>query len=463
MKVINPATGEAINDYPEHSADEVQARLQAAGAAFVDWRKSAMSDRAKHLHGVASGLRARQAELALLMTREMGKPIGQSEAEVEKCALACDFLADNAAEFLAPEKIETEASKSYVRFDPLGPVLAIMPWNFPFWQVIRAAAPAIMAGNVVVLKHAPNVPGCAVTIEHIFAAAGFPAGVFTNLLIASNQAAEGLIAHPLIRGVTLTGSERAGMAVAQSAGKVLKKTVLELGGSDPFIVLKDVDLAAVAAQAAAARCINNGQSCIAAKRFIVEEPIAEKFEMALAATMAQMSVGDPADPATKVGPLARQDLRDHLHQQVESSIRQGAKLLTGGNVIPGPGFFYQPTVLTNVRPGMPAFDEETFGPVAAVTRAKDPEDAVALANFSRYGLGASLWTNDAALAERLAGEIEAGCVFVNAAVKSDPRLPFGGIKQSGWGRELARDGVREFTNIKSVWLASAPPAPPISE
>ena len=451
MRPINPATEEPLEDVPEHSAADVEERLRAADGAFRSWRRTPMAERSRLMHAAAGVLRGRLAEFATLMVREMGKPIGGAEAEIDKCAVACDHFADHAEKYLAAETIPTDATRSYVRYDPLGAVLAIMPWNFPFWQVFRFAAPTLMAGNVGVLKHAPNVPGCALAIEDVFRQAGFPPGVFTTLLIDTDATAN-VIRHPVIKAVTLTGSERAGMSVASTAGKVLKKTVLELGGSDPFIVLRGVDVESGAAAAAGARCINSGQSCIAAKRFIVERPIAERFEKALAEKMRATVVGDPFDRKTQVGPLARLDLLENLHDQVQRSGRAGARLLTGGRRESRRGYFYQPTVLADVRPGMPAFDEETFGPVAAVIVANDADEAVRLANQSRYGLGASIWTKDLAQAERMAGEIEAGCVFVNGAVKSDPRLPFGGIKNSGYGRELSREGIREFVNLKTVWV-----------
>lgn len=453
MDTINPATQERIGHYEVHSPDKVQELVARAGLAADQWKRTSFADRRESMKRAAGVLRARRGELAELMTREMGKPITASEGEVDKCAACCDWFAEHAESLLRPEDAPSDATRSYVRFDPIGPVLAIMPWNFPLWQVFRFAAPGLMAGNVGLLKHASNVPGCALAIERVFAEAHFPAGVFTTLLI-SGKAAEDLIAHPAIRAVTLTGSEEAGKAVAAAAGKALKKTVLELGGSDPFIVLADVDIEATAQAAAAARCINAGQSCIAAKRFIVVQSIAERFEQAMAGAMAAMKVGDPMDRATQVGPLAREDLLAALQDQVDRTISAGAKLLCGGARLPRRGYFYPPTVLTGVRPGMAAFDEETFGPVAAIVRAKDAAEAVRLGNLSRFGLGASIWTRDIALAERLAGEIDSGCVFVNGAVKSDPRLPFGGVKSSGYGRELAAFGIREFVNIKTVWVRS---------
>jgi succinate-semialdehyde dehydrogenase/glutarate-semialdehyde dehydrogenase len=404
------------------------------------------------MRAAARILRERAATYARTMTLEMGKPIVQAEAEVEKCAVTCDFYAEHAEAYLAQQPRETDATRSYVRFDPLGPVLAVMPWNFPFWQVFRFAAPALMAGNVGVLKHASNVPRSALAIEEVFRDAGFPRGVFSTVLVGS-PAVAALIADPRIMAITLTGSEGAGRKVAEHSGRELKKTVLELGGSDPFIVLADADLTVAARNAADARLINSGQSCIAAKRFIVVESVVDAFVDRFRRELSIRRMGDPLDQATQVGPQAREDLRDSLHQQVEESVKRGAKLLLGGEIPTGKGAFYPPTMLTAVEKGMPAFDEETFGPVAAVIRATDETDAVRIANDSTLGLGASLWTQDRGRAERLAAEIEAGSVFVNGVVKSDPRLPFGGIKHSGYGRELSEYGIREFVNIKSVWIA----------
>ncbi|HEY3216082.1 MAG TPA: NAD-dependent succinate-semialdehyde dehydrogenase [Candidatus Eisenbacteria bacterium] len=451
MRTINPATGLSVRDYAEHSAEEVERRLQAAAVAYGSWRETSFAERAARLRAAAHRLRESRDDFARLMTEEMGKPIAQAEAEVDKCSAGCEHFAEHAERMLAPEPVATEASLSLVRCDPLGPILAVMPWNFPFWQVFRAAAPALMAGNVLVLKHASNVPGCALAIERLFSEAGFPRGVFTTLLVPA-AAAEALVDHPVIQAATLTGSEAAGAALAARAGRALKKIVLELGGSDPFIVLADADPAAVAAKAVAARLINNGQSCIAAKRFIVEEPIVERFEWAFAQRMARQRLGDPLDRATELGPLARADLVDDLERQVQTSIERGARLLTGGTRPARPGFFYAPTVLGAVAPGMPAFDEETFGPVAAVVRAGDAAHAVELANHSRFGLGASVWTADPRRGQALAAALEAGVVFVNGPVKSDPRLPFGGVKRSGFGRELGAPGIREFVNLKTVWV-----------
>ncbi len=451
MRAVNPATGELIREVPEHDELEVAARLEQAERAFASWSGFDFAARARHLTSVADLLRDSTADLARLMTDEMGKPLAAAESEIDKCAWVCDFYAEHAEGFLASETVATDAARSFVRYDPLGPVLAIMPWNFPFWQFFRFAAPALMAGNVAVLKHASNVPGSALAIEAAFREAGFPEGVVTTLLISSERAKR-LIGHPAIRAVTLTGSDRAGMEVAAEAGRCLKKAVLELGGSDPFIVLADADPVEAARQAARARTINSGQSCIAAKRFIVEDEIAGRFEEELIRAMEGLKVGDPVARDSDVGPLAREDLLDALDDQVRRSVEAGAQLRTGGRRLPGQGWFYAPTVLTGVEPGMAAFDEETFGPVAAVIRARDAAHAVELANRSEFGLGASIWTGDAARGERLAAGIESGNVFVNGIVKSDPRLPFGGVKRSGYGRELSAVGIREFVNIKTVWI-----------
>jgi succinate-semialdehyde dehydrogenase / glutarate-semialdehyde dehydrogenase len=452
LQSVNPATGEVLETFTQPSSRELDGILARSHAAFLEWRNVPFKTRAEHMRQAAQVLRRRKAEFARSMTLEMGKPIVQGEAEAEKCAWVCDYYADTAEGFLAVQPRETDAKKSFVRFDPLGVVLAVMPWNFPFWQVFRFAAPALMAGNAGVLKHASNVPRCALQIEEVFREAGFPRGLFATALIDSS-AVGGLIDDPRIVAVTLTGSELAGSKVAERAGKMLKKTVMELGGSDPFIVLEDADLDQVANIAAEARLINSGQSCICAKRFIVADTIAEKFIPKFVEQMRSRRVGDPLSRETQVGPQARVDLRDDLHRQVEESVKRGAKLLLGGEVPRGAGAYYPPTLLTAVDKGMPAFDEETFGPVAAVIRAKDETDAIRLANDSQFGLGASLWTRDHSRAERLAAEIEAGAVFVNGMVKSDPRLPFGGIKRSGYGRELSEYGIREFVNIKSVWMA----------
>jgi succinate-semialdehyde dehydrogenase/glutarate-semialdehyde dehydrogenase len=451
MRTINPATGETAREYAEHGQAEIERRLARALEAFKALSHTPFAERGERLRKAGKVLRDGLPTYARLMTEEMGKTIVSAEAEAEKCAWVCEYYAEHAERFLSPERVATDASESLIRFDPIGPVLAVMPWNFPFWQVFRFAAPALMAGNVALLKHASNVPGCALAIEEIFQRAGFPEGAFSALLISSRQV-EAVIRHPAIQAVTLTGSEPAGRSVAAAAGAALKKTVLELGGSDPFVVLADADVAAAASWAAKTRTINNGQSCIAAKRFIVEEQVAPAFEQAFAEAIQALKVGDPMDRATDVGPITREDLLEELHGQVTRAIAQGARLLTGGRRLPGKGYFYAPTVLADVAPGMSVFDEETFGPVAAVTRAKDARDAVRLANLSRFGLGASVWTADPQRGKALAREIEAGAVFVNGMVKSDPRLPFGGVKASGYGRELSSFGIREFVNIKAVWV-----------
>jgi succinate-semialdehyde dehydrogenase/glutarate-semialdehyde dehydrogenase len=449
----NPATGELLERFTPAAPAEVERALAAAAAAFPDWRRRAFAERSDLLRAAARVLRAHAAGHARTMALEMGKPVVQGEAEVEKCALACDWYAEHGAAFLADQPRPTEAARSLVRFEPLGPVLAVMPWNFPFWQVFRFAAPALMAGNTALLKHASNVPRSALAIEEVFRTAGFPEGVFHTLLVGP-EAAGALVADARVRAVTLTGSEQAGAAVAAASGRALKKTVLELGGSDPFVVLDDADLERAARTAAEARLVNSGQSCIAAKRFVVTAPVFDRFVEGFVAEMAARRTGDPLARETAVGPQARADLRDALHRQVEASVARGARCVLGGAVPPGSGAFYPPTVLLAVEPGMPAFDEETFGPVAAVVRARDEADALALANASGFGLGASVWTADPARAERWIAGLEAGSVFVNAQVRSDPRLPFGGVKRSGYGRELAEWGIREFTNVKSVWVAT---------
>ena len=446
---INPTTGKPMQTYDELTPDSAAAVIVKANEAWLSWRGTSFAMRAALMKKAATMLRERNRELALLMADEMGKPLAQGNAEVEKCAWACDYYADNAEQHLAPDVVRTESHKSYVAFEPLGVVLAIMPWNFPFWQVYRFAAPALMAGNVAILKHASNVPGCALAIERLFQEAGFPADAFRTLLIGSKHV-QAVIEHPLVRAVTLTGSTPAGKAVAAQAGSVLKKTVLELGGSDPYLVLEDADLEAAVMTSVNSRLINAGQSCIAAKRFIVARPTIDEFTTRFVALMKSKTVGDPLAEGTEVGPQARHDLRDALHQQVRSSIERGASLLLGGEIPPGDGAFYPPTVLTKVKPGMPAYDEELFGPVAAIIEAQDEDDAVRIANDSIFGLGAAVFTRDLARGERVARRLEAGATFVNALVASDPRLPFGGIKESGYGRELGPYGIREFVNVKTV-------------
>ncbi|MEK4035415.1 NAD-dependent succinate-semialdehyde dehydrogenase [Methylocystis sp. IM3] len=448
--VINPATGREGNRYKATPEGEITAAIEKADAASRKWRRSDYAERARLMKAAAGVLRDNKAAYGRLMTEEMGKPIQQGIAEAEKCAAACDYFADNAASFLTPEPVEGNANKSFVTFQPIGAVLAVMPWNFPFWQVFRFAAPALMAGNAGLLKHASNVPGCALAIEDVFRKAGFPEHLFKTLLVGSS-AIDGIIAHPLVRAVTLTGSGPAGRAVARKAGEMLKKSVLELGGADAYLVLEDADIPFAARACAAGRLINSGQSCIAAKRFIVVESVREAFEEAFVKVMADTRVGDPTLPETAVGPLARVDLRDALHEQVESSIAKGARCLLGGTVPGGPGAFYPPTVLTDLRPGMPAYEEELFGPVASIIPVKDEAEGVAAANASVFGLGGGVFTRDLKRGERIAAEaIEAGSVCVNATVMSDPKLPFGGVKESGYGRELSHYGIKEFVNIKTV-------------
>lgn len=446
---VNPATSEIIATYDQMDPDRVNEVLAAASGAQREWRSAPFNDRSQVLRRAGDLLRERVDSYARLMTTEMGKPLGQARAEVEKCAWVCEYYAEHAARFLVSDPVEIDTGEAIVSYQPLGVVLAIMPWNFPFWQVLRFAAPTLMAGNGGLLKHAETTMGCALAIERLLLDAGLPDGVFTALLITHDQAAQ-VIDSEHVQAVTLTGSTRAGRAVAQAAGRALKKTVLELGGSDPYVVLADADLDRAADVCATSRLINSGQSCIAAKRFIVVEARAEEFTGSVTARMAAADFGDPLhDPP--LGPLARLDLRDTLHRQVEQSVRAGARCPLGGSVPEGPGAFYPATVLTNVKPGMPAYDEEVFGPVASIIVAKDDEDAIRIANDTAYGLGAAVFTTDATRGRHIAEKrLEAGACFVNDFVASDPRLPFGGIKGSGYGRELGRPGIREFVNVKTV-------------
>jgi succinate-semialdehyde dehydrogenase/glutarate-semialdehyde dehydrogenase len=452
MKAINPATGELIKDYAEHSDSEAAQIIEQADCAFRDWRTTSFEHRAGLMKLAAAEQRKNKQKYAEIMTREMGKTITESLAEVDKCAWVCDYYADNAARFLADEPIQSEASRSFVAFEPIGVVLAVMPWNFPFWQVMRFAAPALMAGNAGVLKHASNVPGSALALEEVFRRAGFPDHLFRTLMIGSRQV-EKIIRHPLVKAVTLTGSEPAGMQVASIAGSELKKTVLELGGSDPYIVLEDADLPKCVAMSATSRMINQGQSCIAAKRFIVVEPLVNEFEKQQVAIMQSLRMGDPMLPETKVGPMARMDLLQELDDQVQRSIKAGARLLCGGKKAESRGAFYLPTVLADVKKGMSVYEEETFGPVSAIIPVKDVEEAIAVANDSPFGLGGAVWSRDLKKAEMVARRVETGAMFVNGMTKSDPRLPFGGVKKSGYGRELSHYGIKEFVNIKTIWIA----------
>jgi succinate-semialdehyde dehydrogenase/glutarate-semialdehyde dehydrogenase len=452
MKAVNPATDKLIKEYTEHTDDEVAQIIGKVHEEQVKWRGTTFARRRELMHKAAGVLRKNIDDYARTMSLEMGKTITEARAEVEKCAWVCDYYADTAEKFLADEIIETDASKSFVAFEPLGIVLAVMPWNFPFWQVFRFAAPALMAGNAGILKHASNVPGSALAIEQVFHEAGFPKDIFRTLLISARKV-ENIIKNPLVKAVTLTGSEPAGMQVAAAAGRELKKTVLELGGSDPFIVLEDADIPACVLTSTKARMINTGQSCIAAKRFIVVEPLVKQFEEQQVQIMTNLKVGDPLQEDTKVGPMARLDLLEELHQQVTKSIEMGARLLCGGKKADGPGAFYLPTVLADVKKGMPAYEQETFGPVSAIIPVKDTEEAIAVANDSEFGLGGSVWSRDIKKAEAVARRIETGAMFINGLTKSDPRLPFGGIKKSGYGRELSHYGIREFVNIKTIWIA----------
>ena len=451
IATIDPANGNTVKTFQSLSDGQIEQRIQRAADTFREYRKTRFAERARTMLKAAEILENEKDSLGRLMTLEMGKPIRAAIAEAAKCATACRYYAENAEKFLADEVVETSAKKSFIRYLPLGPVLAVMPWNFPFWQVIRFAAPALMAGNVGLLKHASNVPQCALKIEEIFRAAGFPEGAFQTLLIGS-QRVDALLADPRIVAATLTGSEQAGIQVGVGAAKRIKKVVLELGGSDPFIVMPSADLEAAVATAVEARVINNGQSCIAAKRFIVAESIAEAFERKFVKRMEALVVGDPLDEKTELGPLATADAVVSLDADVHKTIDAGARLLTGGRPLPRPGNFYAPTVLTNIPKDSPAYREEFFGPVASIFRARDIDDAIRIANDSRFGLGASAWTKDDQERERFINELESGMVFINKMVASDPRIPFGGVKQSGYGRELGAHGIREFVNIKTVWI-----------
>jgi succinate-semialdehyde dehydrogenase/glutarate-semialdehyde dehydrogenase len=452
---INPSTGETIKEFAAFDAIQIEEKIAAAAAAFHSYRKTSFGQRTGWLMAAADLLEKQKAELARTMTLEMGKLLRAGEDEIAKCVRGCRFYAENAERFLRDQRIETENANNYVRYEPIGPVLAIMPWNFPFWQVFRFAAPALMAGNVALLKHAANVPQCAIAIENILGEAGFPEGVFQTLLI-ENQQVRSIIDDPRVKAVTLTGSERAGSEVASTAARQIKKSVLELGGSDPYIVMPSADLKTAVKTAVAARIQNAGQSCIAAKRFILSDKIYEEFVSDFVAKMRGLKVGDPLDPETEIGPLASDSILNGLHEQVEKSVNAGAKLLTGGKRIDRPGFFYEPTVLANIPRDSPAYREEIFGPVACCFRAKDSAEAIEIANDSSFGLGATAWTNDDAEKELFVREIEAGMVFINSMVASDPRLPFGGAKHSGFGRELGAEGIREFVNIKTVSIATAP-------
>lgn len=450
LVATNPATGQALSTYEMHSPEYVKQALAEASAAQRAWGATALGQRCAKLFELAAVLRKHRDRYAQLITREMGKPIVEAEAEIEKSAVTCEFYGQMAPTHLGDIPVPSSAADSRVVFDPLGVVLAVMPWNYPFWQFIRFAAPALAAGNGAILKHANNVPGCALALQEVFAEAGFPQGLVATLLINASDVA-GVLADERIAAVTLTGSTAVGKLVAAQAGGLMKKQVLELGGSDPFIVLADADIAAAAQSAVKARFSNTGQSCISAKRFIVDERVADDFVGAFAEAVRALKVGDPEQRDTQIGPMARENLRTDIHAQVERSIAEGASLVVGGQVMAGPGYFYAPTVLDHVQPHMTAAREETFGPVAAIIRVKGTDEAIDVANATEFGLGASLWTSDLQAAHGLARRIEAGAVFINALVASDARVPFGGIKQSGYGRELGDFGIREFTNIKTLW------------
>ena len=451
MRSINPATGSVIREYTDHSGAEVEKIILNVHSAWEGWRETSFETRSELMKKAAEILRSNKERYATMMTMEMGKLFRESLAEIEKCALVCDYYAVNAAKMLADEVIASDASRSFVAFQPIGVILAVMPWNFPFWQVIRFAAPALMAGNAAVLKHASNVPGCALAIEEIFREAGFPADLFRTLLIPSS-AVEPVITDPLIAAVTLTGSELAGSEVASLAGRNLKKTVLELGGSDPFIVLEDADLDAAVKTAVTARMINQGQSCIAAKRFIVLEAVIQQFETGLKSAFEALHMGDPMDISTQVGPMARPDLVSEIESQVNRSVAAGARLVCGGHRPDRTGCYFEPTILADVCKGMPVYSEETFGPVVSLISARDEDDAIRIANDSSFGLGGCVWTRDLVRGEKVARKVETGAMFVNGMTKSDPRLPFGGIRKSGYGRELSAYGIREFVNIKTIWI-----------
>src|SRR5881394_896539 len=449
---INPATGELTKRFDAHTDSEIESALGRAVSAFEKYRASSFAERAVKLRHAAEMLEKDREHLARIITNEMGKLLRGSIDEIEKCARGCRFYAEHGEKFLSEQIVSSDARRSHVRYDPLGAVLAIMPWNFPFWQVFRFAAPALMAGNVGLLKHASNVPQCALAIEQIFRDAGFDPGVFQSLLI-ENEAVEKIIRDPRVKAVTLTGSERAGSAVASIAGRELKKSVLELGGSDPFIVMPSAKLEDAVSTGVKSRMVNSGQSCIAAKRFIIADAIYEKYVAQFVEKMKSLKSGDPMAEMTEIAPLSSENILRGVDEQVQKSVAAGAKILCGGKRVAGTGYFYEPTVLTEIPKNAPAYREEVFGPVALFFRVRDREEAVAVANDSNFGLGASVWTNDAAEQEFFSRELESGMVFVNAMVASDPRVPFGGIKRSGYGRELGAEGIREFTNVKTVWIA----------
>jgi len=451
LTTINPATNKIVKTFEEITPEELENKIIKAQNTFLNWKQTSFTERKELMLKAANVLRANKDKYAEIITVEMGKPISQSKAEIEKCAVVCEYYANNTEQFLKKELIESDATESFVQFDPLGIIFAVMPWNFPFWQVFRFAAPALMAGNTGLLKHASNVPMSALAIEDVFTKAGFPKGCFITLLTAPQNVSE-IINHKYVMAATLTGSEFAGKIVAGSCARNLKKSVLELGGSDPFIVLEDANIDDAVKTGTASRLLNSGQSCIAAKRFIVVEKVFEKFKNKFVSAMDNIKIGNPLKPETKLGPMARKDLMISLHKQVTDSVKAGAEILCGGKPEDPEGCFYPATVITNVTPGTPSYDEELFGPVAVLIKAKNEADAVRIANDSPFGLGASVWTSNIENAKKIATQINSGAVFVNGMVKSDPKLPFGGIKISGYGRELSHYGIKEFINIKTVWI-----------
>lgn len=451
LKVIDPTNNKLVREYQEHTDQEVRDRIQQVSNTFQKWSRYSFQDRSVCMYKLAELLKSEVDSIAKIMTTEMGKPIKEARREVLKCSSGCEYYAEHSADFLKDEPVETKGKRSFITFDPLGVILCIMPWNYPLWQVVRFAAPALMAGNGVLLKHAPNVPGCALAFETLIEKAGFPKGIFRSLLI-SNERTSSVIEDERVAAVTLTGSEKAGVSVATSSAKVLKKAVLELGGSDPFIVLEDAPWEKCTEMAITARLQNCGQSCIAAKRFIVIDTVVERFCKNLKERIAKLKIGDPLLEDTNIGPLAREDLLQNLERQINVSLQKGAQLQYGGKRLEREGFFYQPTIMTGIKPGMPVYDEETFGPVFAIISVRDTEEAISIANDSHYGLGASVWSDNVELAEQIARKLQTGSVYVNSQMVSDPRLPFGGIKRSGYGRELSQYGIKEFVNIKTICI-----------
>ncbi len=453
---INPATDEVIESFDAMDWSQVSGLIDNAVAAQAAWRNSPLEERSTKLRRLGQILRDDVEDHATLISKEMGKPITEARGEVLKCALACDYYADHLVEFLTPKPVKTEAVNSYVAYEPLGVIFAVMPWNFPYWQVIRFAAPTLAAGNGGMLKHASNVTGSAIAIQHAIEKAGFPKGLFTSLVVADHSMVNQIVEDNRIAAVTLTGSEKAGASVAEAAGRALKKTVLELGGSDPFVILEDADSEAIAPFAVKARFINTGQSCLCAKRFIVADNLIDDFEGRIKTLVEGLKLGDPLDPSTQLGPLAKKAFVDDIDKQVQDSIAMGARLVTGGHRIDGPGNFYAPTILADVTPEMPVFNQETFGPVLALVGANSSEQAIKLANTTQYGLAASIWTKDPSIGVKLGADIASGALFVNGVVASDPRLPFGGVKLSGYGRELSIEGLHEFMNVRAVWIGNMP-------